>query len=132
MTTKLALGDAKLTVQVAQLLASCLNFEEQLPYKIRSLIRVNIFRIFVAVLEGALLAVTTENMNNLCLLCEEFGFASLLSQVTNFISSQFVVNDEARKRVSCFEERNTEQYRELCSLQDEVLDLRVANKARMR
>jgi hypothetical protein len=127
MTARPSLGDTALTVRVARLGTSCPSFEEPFPYDVRSPVSVEAFWIFVAALECALPAITTKNMNDMLLLCEEFGFASLLSQVTAFISGHTVVDSEARKRVSGVEERNTEQERELYLLQKEILDLQEAS-----
>jgi hypothetical protein len=45
-------------------------------------------------------------MNDLFLLCEEFGFAALLSQVSGFQLPRAVDDGEARKRVSRSEMQN--------------------------
>jgi hypothetical protein len=58
---------------------------------------------------GAPAAITTKNMNDLFLPCEEFGFTTLLSLVADLISEHSVVDSEARPRVSGVEERNSEQ-----------------------
>jgi hypothetical protein len=68
-------------------------------------------------------------MNDLLLRGEEFGFASLLSQVPTFISAHSVVDGEVRKWVSDLEEKNGQQDREHCLLQKEAVELREANKA---
>jgi hypothetical protein len=109
MAIGIVLGDTRLTVQVARLLAKCPRFEESLPYQVRSPVRVEVFRIFLAALEGAPPVVTTENMNDLFLLCEEFGFASLLSQVTDFISTHSVAHSKARQSISDLEAKNGQQ-----------------------
>jgi hypothetical protein len=83
-------------------------------------------------LEGALPAITTENMNDLFLLSEKFGFVSLQSQVTEYISAHSIVDYEARKRVSDLEAKNRQQARKYCLLQKEVVDLREANKVQMQ
>jgi hypothetical protein len=106
MKAKLFLGDIALTVRVAWLLACCLYFEEPLPYEVHSPVSVEAFRIFVSVLDGASPAITTKNMNDLLLLCEEFSFASLLFQVTAFISAHLGIDGQPRKRVSDIEEKN--------------------------
>jgi hypothetical protein len=97
---RLVLGDTTLSVRLVTLEESCPDFEGPLLYKVRFPVSVEVSWIFVTALEGAPPAVTTENMNDLFLLCEEFGFASLLSHVTNFISVYSVVDYEVRKRVS--------------------------------
>jgi hypothetical protein len=125
----LAFGDTTVSVRLVALGERCPDFEGPLPYQIRSPVSVEVFRVFVAALEGALPAITTENMNDLLLLSEEFGFASLLSQVTEYISAHTVVDYEARKRISDLEAKNRQQTRKYCLLQKEAVDLREANKA---
>jgi hypothetical protein len=85
---------------------NCPKFEEPLPYQVHSPLSVEAFWVFITALEGAPSAITTKNMNDLLLLCDEFGFASLLSQVTAFISAHSDIDGETRKRVSDFEEKN--------------------------
>jgi hypothetical protein len=85
------------------------------------------FRGFLAALDGSPPELTTANMNDLFLLCEEFGFASLLSQISDFRSQHAVVDDEARKRVSRVEEQNLQQDRVIGVLQRELSDLRAAH-----
>jgi uncharacterized coiled-coil protein SlyX len=85
--------------------------------------------VFVGALEGRVPVITTENMQDLFLLCKEFGFVGLHSQVTDFISAHSVADSETRKRISDLEAKNRQQDRKLCLLQKEVVDLREANKA---
>jgi hypothetical protein len=95
MTTELTLGGTRLTVPVVRLFANCPNFEEPLPYKVHSPVSIEVFRIFVVALDAVPPVIATENMNDLFLLCHEFGFTSLLSQVTDFISGHSAVDYEA-------------------------------------
>jgi hypothetical protein len=110
MTAEIAVGGTRLTVRVA----SCPNFEEQFPYQVCSPVSVDVFRIFVAALEGVYLVVTTENMKDLFLLSEEFGFTSLLSQVTDFISVHSVVDSEGPKSARDITEENLQIKEALC------------------
>jgi hypothetical protein len=52
------------------------------------------------------LALTKENMNDVRLLCEEFGLSALLTQVSVFVSAPSVAKDEARKSVRDIAEEN--------------------------
>jgi hypothetical protein len=79
---------------------------------------------FLATLEGTKPELTTANMNDIFLLCEEFEFAALLSQVSDFRRQHAVIDDEARKSVSRVEEQNQRQRRALCLLQKEMADVR--------
>jgi hypothetical protein len=88
------------------------------------------FQVFVSALGGTDPALAMENMNDLLLLSEEFGFASLLSQVTAFISANSVVDGEARRRVNDLEERNRQQKRKYSLLQKETVDLREVKRRR--
>jgi hypothetical protein len=125
---RLVLGDTAFRVGLGTLFTSCPNFKEELPYHIRSPVSVEAFQVFVGALEGTILEVSTENMQDLFLLCEEFGFSGLHSQVTDFISAHSVADSEARKRIGDLEVNN----RKLCLLQKEIIDLREANKAQMQ
>jgi hypothetical protein len=87
------------------------------------------FPIFAATLDGAPPAIATKNMNDLLLFCGEFGLASLLCQVTTFISAHSVVGGELRNRVSDLEEKNRQQNRKHWLLQKGVVELRETNKA---
>jgi hypothetical protein len=58
-------------------------------------------------------------------LCNEFGFTGLLSQVTDFLSGQPVIDDGTRKDASDITEEKLQIRQALCSLQ-EVLS-RLAN-----
>jgi septal ring factor EnvC (AmiA/AmiB activator) len=87
---------------------------------------------FVAAIEDTPPVLTTENMNDFFILCKEFVFASLLSQVSDFIARHRVADEKARKRISDLEAKNREQDRKLSLLQKDVLDLRRANKSQMQ
>jgi hypothetical protein len=128
MATKVFLGETALKVGIGALFASCPKFNEELPYHVRSPVGVEVFQVFVGALEGTVPVVTTENMQDLFLLCNEFGFSGVLSQVTDFISAHSVADSEARKRISDLEANNGK----LCFLQKEVVDLREANKAQVQ
>jgi hypothetical protein len=97
---RLVLGDTALKVGIGALSASCPNFKEELPCHVRSPVSVEAFQVFVGALEGTVPVVTTETMQDLFLLCEEFGFFGLLSQVTDFISAHSVADFAARKYIS--------------------------------
>jgi hypothetical protein len=130
MTAKLSLGDTALTVRVARLLASCPNFEEPLPYEVHSPVTAEAFGIFVAALEGAPPAIPTKNMNDRLLLCNEFGFVSLHTHVSDFISAHSVVDGEVRKRVNDIEEKSGQQNRRHCLLQKDPVELRKRARGR--
>jgi hypothetical protein len=97
MATKVSLGETALKVGIGALFTNCPNFKEELPYQVRSPVSFEAFKIFVGALEGAAPVVTTENMQDLLLLCTEFGFIGLHSQVTDFISGHSVADYEVRE-----------------------------------
>jgi hypothetical protein len=97
------------------------------PYRVRSAIGEEALRPFLAAVDGAAPELTTANVNDLFLLCEEFGFAALLSQISEFRLRHAIVDDEARKCVCRFEEQNWRNDRALCVLRKEVSDLRAAH-----
>jgi predicted nucleotide-binding protein (sugar kinase/HSP70/actin superfamily) len=70
------------------------------------------------------MAITTKNMNDLLLLCEEFGFAALLSKVSAIQAVHSVVDDESRKRISGIEDQYLQHERTLCFLQEQIAELR--------
>jgi hypothetical protein len=70
---------------------NCPKFFENLdllksPYRVRSAVGEDAFQMFLATLEGTKPELTRENMNEFFLLCEKFGFAALLSQVSDIRS----------------------------------------------
>jgi chromosome segregation ATPase len=114
-------------VKLPALIAGCPNFEGPLPWKVHSPVSVDAIQIFVGTLEGAPPVITTENVNYLFLLCKEFGFASLLSEVTDFISAHSVVEEEARNVVSDIAEDNFQIKEALCPLQEALSGLGTSN-----
>jgi hypothetical protein len=63
-------------VKIVPLLSNCPKFEnvKLLPYQVQSAVSAEAFQVFVSPLGGTDPALTTENMNDLLLLSEEFGF----------------------------------------------------------
>jgi hypothetical protein len=86
MTAEFVLGGTRLPVRVARLLATCPHFQEPLPYQVRSAVSIEVFRIFVAALEASPCDHHGEHERP-AFTCEEFGFASLLARVTDFIET---------------------------------------------
>jgi hypothetical protein len=66
-------------------------------------------------------------MNDLQLLCEEFGFTSLLTQVSDFISTHSVAEEEARKSISGISEENLQIRVVVSRLREGLSGLRTAN-----
>jgi hypothetical protein len=118
MGTKLFLGKTALKVGIAALSKNCPNFNEDLLSQVRSRVGVEAFHSFVAALKGAAPVLTTENMHEPLSLCSEFGFTGLLSQVTDFLSGQPVVDDGTRKNASEITEEKLQIRQALCSLQE--------------
>jgi hypothetical protein len=107
-----------LRVRITALSKNCQNFKEDLLYQVRSRVGLEAFHIFVAALEGAAPVFTTKNMHELLSFCNEFGFTGLLSQVTDFLSGQPVVDDGARKDASDITEEKLQIRQALCPLQE--------------
>jgi len=129
--SKLILGQAKFKVKIAQLVANCPKFDlKLLPYRVQSAVREEAFQVFVSALGGTDPALTKENMNDLRLLCEEFGFPSLLTQVSDFRERVSVVDDEAQRRDSDIPEENSQIRLALCPLQEALSGLRTGNLRR--
>jgi hypothetical protein len=68
-------------------------------------------------------ALTKENLNDLRLLCEEFGFTRLLTQVSDFQEWVSVVDDEAQRGDSDITEENFEIRWALSLLQEALSGL---------
>jgi hypothetical protein len=119
-----SLGE-QFTVNSLKLLTNCPKFKnlKLLPYRVQSAVSEEAFQVFVSALGGSDLAITTENMNDLVLLCEEFGFAALRSKILAFQELASVIDHEVRRRVGGVEEQNMEQDRNLELLQKEVPEL---------
>jgi hypothetical protein len=100
--------------QLQTLSESCSDFNEDLPDHVRSTVGAEAFRMFVGALESTVPVVTAENMQDLFLLCEEFGLVGLHSQIPEFISAHSVADSEARKHISDLDAKNRQQERELC------------------
>jgi hypothetical protein len=66
-------------------------------------------------------------MNDVRLVCEEFGFSALLTQVSDFVSARSVAEDEARKSVSDSIEENLQIKGALFPLREVLSGLRRAN-----
>jgi hypothetical protein len=79
-------------------------------------VSVEVFRLFVGAIEGAPPVLTTENMDDLFLLCKEFGFASLLSQVSDFIVADSIVDSERPNGATDITEENLQIKESLCPL----------------
>jgi len=86
-------------VKIVQLAGNCSRFEDfkLLPCRVQYAIKKNTFYVFVSVLGSTDPALTKENMNDVRLLCEKFGFMTLLTQVSDFISTHSVAESEAGK-----------------------------------
>jgi hypothetical protein len=74
------------------------------PYRIQSAVGLGALQLFLAALQGDPPKLMKDNMNDLFLLCEEFGFAALLSEVSDFRSKFTAADEEARKRTGDVEE----------------------------
>jgi hypothetical protein len=70
---------------------------------------------------------TTTNMTDLRLLCEEFGFASLLTQVSDFISRDSIAEDGTRKGLSNITDENLQSHGCLLPVHQVLSGLRTAN-----
>jgi hypothetical protein len=69
---ELILGQAKFTVKIFPLATNCPKFEnvKLLPYQVQSAMSAEAFQAFVSALDSTDPALTTENRNDLLLLCE--------------------------------------------------------------
>jgi hypothetical protein len=82
------LGGATFFVPKRALVTNCPKFLDnpdllKSPYRIGSQVGGDSLKMFLAALDGTEPELTVENMNDHFLLCQEFGFAALLSQVSD-------------------------------------------------
>jgi hypothetical protein len=92
----LLLCRAQFTVNSLKLLPNCPKFKnlKLLPSRVQSAVSQDAFPVFVSVLGGTDPALTTENLNDLYLLCEEFEFVVLCSKVSAFQDCVSVIDEE--------------------------------------
>jgi hypothetical protein len=97
--TKLIFGHRRFPVDIVQLVANCPKFHnlELLPYRVLSLVRKDSFHVFLDALRDIPPVITSDNSDDLFLLCEEFGFSSLLSKVVEFRSRQSPIDGDTWK-----------------------------------
>jgi hypothetical protein len=90
---ELFLGRAKFTANSPKPLPNCPKSEnlKLLPSRVQSAVSEDAFQALVSAFGGMDPALTKENMNDLCLVCEGFGFAALCSQAS-------VLDEEVRWR----------------------------------
>jgi hypothetical protein len=126
---ELILAPAEFPVKIIPLATNCPKFVnvKLLLYQVQSAVSAEAFQVFVSTFEGAPPAITTKNKNDLLLLSEEFGFASLHFQVTSFISEHRGADDEAGKVVNDITEENLQIKEALFPLRGALSGLRIAN-----
>jgi hypothetical protein len=76
-------------IPIRQAIIKCILFEQQpaltgAPYRLRSVVPVAIFRLFIAALEGNEIEITDANFIDLSQLSDEFGFADLRVSLNSF------------------------------------------------
>jgi hypothetical protein len=92
------------------------------PYSVKSEVPVSDFRDFVSAIEGLPFSITPSNFRGLSQLSTEFGFASLSSQLSDFLDSPHftptppLTEWEARLRLSSMEERMLQCEREISDI----------------
>jgi hypothetical protein len=125
----LFLGQAKSAVDIVQLAASCPKFKDLklLPYRIQSVVGEEAFRVFVSALGGTEPALTTKNVNDQRLLCEEFEFAALRSKVSTFEMRASAVDDKVRTGRRDVRESTLQVTRSVCLLEQGIVELRATN-----
>jgi hypothetical protein len=85
------------------------------------------FRVVVSALGGMEPALMTKNVNDLRLLCEEFGFAALRSKVSAFEMWALVCDGEARTGLRDVTESALQVTRPICLMDQSIMNLRAAN-----
>jgi hypothetical protein len=125
---ELFLRDVKFPVGVTPLVMNYPKFQNRklLPYRVESAVNEEAFPVFLSALHGKDPSLTTENISNLLLLCEEFRFAGLLSMVSELQEWESVVDGEARRWIRDVEEQSLQQDRTVRFLQKEFVELQAA------
>jgi hypothetical protein len=131
-THEIVLGGATFTVAKLALVQNCPKFLRNpgllmTPYRVVSAVSEEALVLFLATLEGQKPEFTAGYVTELFMLCEEFGFSSLLSDISDLMTRQEVVDDEARKRIWSIGERTVQQERTLCLLGQEIAEIREAH-----
>jgi hypothetical protein len=94
-----------------------------IPSTVRSSVRADTFRDFIAALEGKAVEITNENFRGLSLLCSEFGFQALSAKLGDFRASpaframQPIEDSEAGLRLAELEVREVQRQRDIAGLQ---------------
>jgi hypothetical protein len=96
------------------------------PYQIRSSVGATSVQQFITALEGDAVSITMENVSDLSLLCEEFGFDDFGAKLCEFRTPPLShANDRAgRLRISALEEWAKQRDRDIAALTSRFRDLR--------
>jgi hypothetical protein len=96
------------------------------PYTVRSRVSPDSFGLFVDGIGGAAIAVTSENVFDLELLCAEFDFAELAARVSSFLSHHSALDLAARRGLSGLADHMVEHDRTIVTLQGGAAESRKA------
>jgi hypothetical protein len=120
----LLLGDASYAVAGLPLFTNCTLFRNNLalaasPYRVNSLVALEVFRLFLEAVEGKEIQITKQNVAKLSQLCTEFGFENLSRKISVFLDSPDCASadPEARARILDLEERYLQQDRRIASVE---------------
>jgi len=107
----LIFGGKTFKIQRIPLISQCQSFLSDpslltRAYHIRSSVNSDNLRLFISAIEGVTPAIQTDNVSDLALLCEEFGFATLADKVAAFRAQHLSIDEEARQRIQFLEEQN--------------------------
>jgi uncharacterized protein (DUF3084 family) len=99
------------------------------PYHVTSSVHPNIFKQFITAIENQGIEITRENFLGLSILCEEFGFDDLSTELSKFRvsignESEFVRDIDARERILKLEEGFERQQDEFALLQFQIIELK--------
>jgi hypothetical protein len=101
----LIFGGKTFKVQRIPLISQCQSLLTR-AYHIRSSVNSDNLRLFISAIEGVTPAIQIDNVSDLALLCEEFGFATLADKVAAFWAQHLSIDEEARQRIQFLEEQN--------------------------
>jgi hypothetical protein len=93
------------------------------PYHVTSSIGANLFRAFVNPIDGISPTLTNENITDIGLLCDDFGYEQLSATVAEFLAQHSSPGERACRKVIAVKAQNAAFASQIGALKAEVADL---------
>lgn len=121
---ELILGRRNFRVARRSLVTSCETFLQDpallaKPYTVQSPVRPESFQTFLDAIGGASAKITSHNVSELELLCQEFAFTDLTVKVADYLSEHAAIDVDARRDVELLREGQLQHERELSDLRQD-------------